>query len=241
MHYYIDGYNLMFRILRAGNDLQTQRQKIIYELNRKAQLLELNITLVFDAQYQMGASTRLHYDCLEILFTDQGITADDYILDQIKQVKNPQLETVITSDKKLAWLVKLRSAKTETVEEFISWLNRRSKNKILRKKTDKKEDSTPSLKTSEEVFVQPLDTSLPTSKTIPEKCFDYYLSQFEKNLQDLMVKEPSKLSDAVTKIKRKKLPKSKNLKKVKPQDGRSLEEFWLEAFQRKVLDNDTLN
>ena len=35
MHYFIDGYNLLFRILRAGDNLQKQREEIIQDLEIK--------------------------------------------------------------------------------------------------------------------------------------------------------------------------------------------------------------
>ncbi|HEY4832659.1 MAG TPA: NYN domain-containing protein [Waddliaceae bacterium] len=129
MHYFIDGYNLMFRRLRAGTDLKTQRTYIIKELDESTSILQLDITLVFDAQYQCGIGSRSHFHCLEICFTDEGETADEYILKALKRMAKPQQETVVTSDKKLASHTRRYSAKTETVEKFMSWLTKRRQNK----------------------------------------------------------------------------------------------------------------
>ena len=134
MHYFIDGYNLMFRRLKAGTDLQSQRAYIIKELDESASLLELDLTIVFDAQYQYGMGSRSHFHSLEICFTDGGETADEYILKALKRVAKPQQETVVTSDKKLAASVRRRAAKTETVEQFMSWLAKRHQNKERRLK-----------------------------------------------------------------------------------------------------------
>ena len=56
--------------------------------------------------FKLASRTRSHYDELEILFTAEGETADEYIIDEIKNHPHPQQETVVTSDKKLAWHVR---------------------------------------------------------------------------------------------------------------------------------------
>ena len=54
MHYFIDGYNLLFRLLHGSEDLQSEREAIIYELNKKISLIKLDVAIVFDAAYQIG-------------------------------------------------------------------------------------------------------------------------------------------------------------------------------------------
>ena len=130
MHYFIDGYNLMFRVLRTGDDLQKQRESIVSDLNKKIQLLNLNVTIVFDAHYQYGEGSRSLFESLEISFTDHGESADDYILKRVKSSPNPKQETVVTSDNKLAWRVRSLLGKTESVKEFLSRLNRRYENRL---------------------------------------------------------------------------------------------------------------
>ena len=70
MHYFIDGYNLLFRTTYASEDLAFQRQQIILDLNKKIQVLNLDVTIVFDSQYHPGESERFHYNQLEIEFTN---------------------------------------------------------------------------------------------------------------------------------------------------------------------------
>lgn len=187
MHYYIDGYNLMFRVLRVGDDLSLQREKVIADLSRKAEVLQLNLTLVFDAQYQLGESSKSHYRRLEIIFSAQNQTADEYIIHELKSKKNPLQFTVVTSDKKLAWLARRQAAKTETVEEFLNWLGKRYENKgrlkkiPIEKKVVKK---TPLPKKS-------------TEKISPEDSFNYYLETFQKAL----AAEPPSRSQEKTPLK----------------------------------------
>lgn len=143
MHYFIDGYNLMFRRLRAGTDLQTQRASIIKELDECASILQLDITIVFDAHYQCGLGSRSHFHCLEICFTEERETADEYILKELKRMVKPQHETVITSDKKFASYARRLSAKTETVEKFMIWLTKRCQNRI--RKDNRPQPSIPTI------------------------------------------------------------------------------------------------
>ena len=170
MHYYIDGYNLMFRVLRAGDNLQQQRESIIKDLSQKIQSVGLNATLVFDAQYQSSESVRSHIKDLEIYFTDHGESADDFILKQIRLDKYPQHHIVVTSDKKLAWLARIKGSQTESVEDFFKQLNNRYKNKLQRKKL-------PSLQEKDPPITQKKITAPATSTDTPEQCLDYYLAR----------------------------------------------------------------
>lgn len=223
MHYFIDGYNLMFRVLRAGDDLRVQREILIQDLNRKIQALNLDVTLVFDAQYQEGDNSQSHIQHLEILFTRQGETADELILQKLKHAANPIQHTVITSDKKLAWLARRRNAKTESVEDFLKWLNNRYKNKIKRHKNPpvKMPLSKPRKKIVSE----------PTVKSTTEKSEDYYLEKFETLFKSYLEAEPIKKERKKEKAKERKIPK---FKKTKKDEGLSDMERWQKAFERDL-------
>lgn len=175
MHYFIDGYNLLFRRLRAGGELQIQREFIIRELDECASFLELDITIVFDSQHQYGLGTRTHYHHIEICFTDEGETADDYILKALKRVAKSQQETVITSDKRLAWQVRRRLAKTESVEQFLKWVIKRSQNKTRRLK----QEAAPPIS-------QPPTPQPKVTKSIPayESDMDRWQRIFEERLRE---------------------------------------------------------
>lgn len=212
MLYIIDGYNLMFKVLRAGDDLQKQRVAIIKDLNAKVQLLGIDALLVFDAQYKYGEAQRTHYNYLEIHFTAQGEIADDYILKYVKSSLDPAKITVVTSDKKLSWLSRRRGAKAETVDEFLGLLNRRYRNKIKQLNEPQPEVLPPP--------EQPQKLQKPKLKDTPEQCFDYYLTQFEKELLDQGIKSESSPK------------KKKKLSKPEPKDYLSDQERWLREFNR---------
>lgn len=229
MHYFIDGYNLMFRLSRAGGDLKTQREEIIQDLEIKINTLGINATLVFDAQYQPDESSRSHIMGLEILFTNAGETADDFILHALKEDTKPHRQTVVTSDKKLAWLARRSHANTETIEEFVALLNRRYKNKLRPKKT---KQYIPSV-TPKRI----IQTQQPVIEASPEDCFDYYLDQFQKSFavidQEKQAKREAKKIEAERVSKRKSRKRSPSPPR-KEESQQSLEQRWLSAFNRDI-------
>jgi predicted RNA-binding protein with PIN domain len=222
MHYFIDGYNLMFRVMKAGKGLSSQREILISELNLKARLLNLDFTLVFDAHHRLGSVSRGHYDQLEILFTGEGETADEYILRELTRDMNPSQQTVVTSDKKLAWLSRRRQAHTETVEKFLEWLDKRYKNKWRRYRQAQKEAiEVPKLAPK---TTSPSGTSslAPKHTAKPEECFEYYLETFEKGLKENF--EINLISSSL-----KKIPLAVQI---------SDQERWLAAFTRLLQEGE---
>jgi uncharacterized protein len=131
MHYFIDGYNLLFKNDRFDQDLQKQRQKLISFLNS----FELPFCLVFDGTHGKENFSSLYtFDHLTIVYTEKGKTADDYILERLSNILKPSKNTVVTSDKALALKCKLLGANVQTINSFLSWLyNRKTKKKIIHK------------------------------------------------------------------------------------------------------------
>lgn len=194
MHYYIDGYNLMFRMRQKADSLEEQREKTLEELEKKIQKINLDATIVFDAQYQLDLSSRTHKGALEICFTDRGETADDYIISELKACENPRNETVITSDNRLAWRARQKNAKTESVEDFLLWLNKRAqkqskKHVILEKRVVVRGS-----------VIEPNAPKAPLPGTV-----EYYQAEFEKRVPELKAKsEPAKSLERQEKTKPKK-------------------------------------
>jgi len=218
VHYYIDGYNLLFRLLHAGENLRSQREILTQDLKKKVNLLKLDATLVFDSHYQPDEGSRSHIDLLEIVFTAVGETADEYILQEVKEAKAPGQLTVVTSDKKLAWLARLRLANTISAEEFVAWLNKRYKNRLRQLKAPAKELKLPAVK-PQEIEVK----KDPEQGASPQDCFGYYLESFEKELEEqVKTKKPE------AKKKRKKIePIVENPKDAYLSDYQR----WMKAFE----------
>lgn len=237
MHYFIDGYNLIFRLLHEEEDLQSKREAIIHDLNQKISLLRIDASIVFDATSQLGDGTRTHYDQLEILFTAEGETADEYIMEEIRNHPHPQQETVVTSDKRLAWRVRNRSAHTESVEEFTFWLNRAYKNKQRQLKKGKQIPpiSPPKPKVSSK-------NSLPVQGASLEACEDYYAQIFESKWEEIVKKEEAKKSDALLSASKKRTPRTPKQKRPDPfeaplsneERAESEQERWEKIFEKRL-------
>lgn len=235
-HYYIDGYNLIFRLLSANDkDLRSQREKMIMHLNEMAVILDLDITVIFDAQYQTDESKRSHYDRLEILFTSFGETADEAILNEVKAELSPRHVTVVTSDKKLAWFARRCSAKTETVEEFNHWIKLRYRNK-LRLAKNPPNPKAALITAKKPLLEEPTPPLLPVPESSADECFNYYLTCFEKEFNEWSAQEEQKKSERKQTKKSHALDKTKQKKDTKnvKDDGLSDVQRWMRAFQRNL-------
>lgn len=231
MHYYIDGYNLLFRVLRAGDDVRKQREEITVDIERKVNLLELDATLVFDSHYQEDDNTKSHFNSLEIIFTSTGETADEFILQELKESQNPSQHTVVTSDKKLARLCQLRLAKTESVDEFLAWIGKRYRNKLRQKKIL---TSKPLIPKTAELPKSPPPPQPPKPQDEALNCFDYYLTTFEKE-----VSEQEKLSPPLPKKAAQEPKKPKVKKRQLTQEESQLSDLqrWQKAFEKNLTDD----
>lgn len=191
MHYLIDGYNLLFRILTDDEGLAKKRQSIIQNLNKKIQLVEIDVLVVFDSNYRLDESTKSHYKHLEIQFTSRGITADDWIIEAVERSSQKEHITVVTSDKKLKKITSQLGAKGVTVEDFLQILNRRYQNKLIEKPKKVKPETTILKKLIAEHAVH--DSRL-------EGSFDYYLKAFEDNFNKM--EKPKKIQKLKAKPKK---------------------------------------
>lgn len=236
MHYYIDGYNLLFRIFGPKDyQLRTQREKLIHTLREKIQFLDLNVTLVFDSHYFEGDESRTRLDNFAIVFTRQGETADEYILAQLEITSQPRQEIVVTSDRPLGAMARRCGAKTELVEEFIQWLYHRYKKRRQQAKKAILPVSKPPVVLAPKQLVVP---SPFLSPDIPEQAFDYYLAEFEKRLQaedSLVISKPKAIKKGA-----KKGSKKVKLRQESEENPMSEMERWLKLFERNLQQENEL-
>ncbi|MFI5344195.1 MAG: NYN domain-containing protein [Chlamydiales bacterium] len=233
MHYYIDGYNLLFRMTQFHQGLQAEREHLLEDLNRKISLLKLDVSIVFDAAFQAGGRSRTHLDALEILYTSEGETADEYILDVLSQASHPRQEIVVTSDKILAAQVRHLSAKVEPVEEFMRWLNRSYEKRLKQpektKKPQKQIQLPPPSSPSENAEAPP--------KADAESLMDYYQRMFEAEFQKIAASEEKRKIEKRA-VKRTRQPKiAKDPFKTEPskEDKEASDsERWLKIFEKNI-------
>ncbi|SCA63869.1 Uncharacterized protein SCG7109_BJ_00050 [Chlamydiales bacterium SCGC AG-110-M15] len=196
MHYYVDAYNLLFRKFSGFETLEFSREELIDLFLDALSKLNLNITLVFDA-HCVDNFTRTHIQDLEIVYTDFNQTADEYIISALEHCKYPKSECVISSDKHLTRISRSLGAQSQSVEEFVQWLQKKLKHSSSKQSSQR--HSAKRLKQSE-----PTDTSKKTKKKnspknkdpdfellapINSECtslemFQYYLDIFEGKLDN---------------------------------------------------------
>lgn len=179
MHYFVDGYNLLFKESwgRSGNSLQDARKRLIEELDTLASSLNLTLTVVFDAPLQSDDIRRGHFQSIEIIFTARGQTADDYLVDCADA--HGKKAIIVTSDRTIAYKAKCAGSSVESVHNFLVHMRKKSRNKLA--KSNKlyamsKKPEAPKLEVIPEVqeIETPIDMkNLPSLANIPawEKIF----------------------------------------------------------------------
>lgn len=140
MHYFLDGYNLLFHVFPEEEDLLLRREDLIEYLSQICLHLDLQITLVFDAQAtpDFSRGNRGHSGVFEVVFTPEGQTADEYILDELLWRENPKHIVVVTSDRTLARKAKHCGAEAEGSAAFVRKMTKRYHK---RKKKESKEST----------------------------------------------------------------------------------------------------
>lgn len=142
MIYLIDGYNFLFRITKDYKTLRTQKNQILAYLEAQASTLHLHITLVFDGKHQAPKDAiRGHLRQIEIIYTPENQSADDYIIEHIDTLSCPSRTTVVSSDREVLGKTKQLGAKGQTIEEFLSFLNGKQKKKKKTKSYSSFQDS----------------------------------------------------------------------------------------------------
>lgn len=131
MIYYLDGYNLLLSLGESepnySNPLSSQTFHDLIEIN---QTINLSLIIVFDAYNSPKTVSRLDFKRLEVVYTDQGQTADDYICEAIEVSLNPQNCTVVTNDGQLKKKANLLTGKSLNWKQFFSLIKRKSNTKL---------------------------------------------------------------------------------------------------------------
>lgn len=136
MHYFLDGYNLLFQLFGGTCELREEREQLLEELDVAVRQTSLNLTIVFDAHLRDEQLSRTKFRSLDLIFTDFGQTADDYILEFLNSCKHPKRETIITNDQRLAWRARGLGAKTQGLSHFLKQLEKPPKQ--IKKSREKK-------------------------------------------------------------------------------------------------------
>lgn len=152
MHYVIDGYNFFFCIASQINPLKQTREQFIETLNAEISFHNFDITLVFDSTRENGApfASKKMLSSMEVVFSPQGLSADEYILEMLSCCTTPQNEVIITSDRELAKKARYLGAKTKTIEEFLQYITKKKKHSEKEIKHD--QETAANMKRLQDIF-----------------------------------------------------------------------------------------
>ena len=139
MHYIIDGYNLFFWKEKAPASIEKKRNDFIHALNQRIEKERLKATLIFDSHKILAPFFPSAYklSSVEVIFSPQGLTADDYILEYFKIQKHPQNVIIVTSDLELSQKARRLGAKTITIESFLKILLKRERKRAKKEDEEK--------------------------------------------------------------------------------------------------------
>ena len=136
MRYLLDGYNLLFFLIDSKNSFAAQRQKIIRFLQILFSRHKMNGILIFDGRVRYEEESGRSYPSpLEVVYTSEGQSADEYIIERIENLKTPAKITVVTNDRALMTNAKSLKAQTVNISKFINWLTVRKKSKEFKPST----------------------------------------------------------------------------------------------------------
>ncbi len=112
---FVDGYNATLGTW-PGEELPTQRRRLVDALDRLEARLGLDVTVVFDGveeQVRRSASRRVH-----VQFTPVGVEADDVILDLVDRVEAGRPVLVASDDERVRAGARRRGARPIAVAQL---------------------------------------------------------------------------------------------------------------------------
>ena len=118
-HYIIDGYNALFTIKPRLKKLNQTREGFL-QFIKNSQLfgsMRNKISIVFDGAIGVTAKSKKSYTPIKVFFSKDR-TADERIVNMVKQEKHPKSVFVITDDRELKEKVSLLGCSTMSVQEF---------------------------------------------------------------------------------------------------------------------------
>jgi predicted RNA-binding protein with PIN domain len=155
VHFYLDGYNILFSQGGYKHSLETAREDLIGQISRFAACRKHPVTIVFDAGLQIDSLSRRQAGQLEVIYSPEGEDADTCLVDLLQHLPNPKRATLVSSDRLLKKKASETGARTMTTEKFL----------LLVASVESKSEIEPERK-----------VLLGKNRYL----FDYYLNEFEK-------------------------------------------------------------
>ena len=120
MEYWIDGYNLLFKIGMYTKTLEQSRKSLIGELRLHLIKSNLRAKIIFDSSEAHGSEfpSVTSTTPLEIIFAPAKLSADDYIIEMLEHSRSARNTTIVTNDSQLSFRAKGCKAFTLSIDEF---------------------------------------------------------------------------------------------------------------------------
>lgn len=169
----VDGYNVIFKVSELGYstkkcDIETLRNRFLTILERYKEKRKHKLIVVFDGKGNFNSSETRSAG-IDVIFSKQGLDADEEIKRMVSNSKNPRHIAVITSDRDIEQYVKKYGCKIIGPLSFY----RDIKNSVTRLQAIEKKDRQ---------FIDDVDDE-PSSKYLgPSKMeAEYWLKVFSKD------------------------------------------------------------
>ncbi len=141
LHYFIDGYNLIFSTDRFGTSktgkdrLQTQRENLLrfLELARPASSAHNQITVVFDGREDVDSPP--WRGKVRVIFS-KGTDADAVIKQRVDDMANGRDAVVVTDDRDIQKWVRASKAKVMSCADFLALTTKSQREARAPAKTD---------------------------------------------------------------------------------------------------------
>ena len=108
MRYFLDGYNLFFRICDEVLPIDQKKQEWLASFCEFLKLADLDVLIVFDATPTSPSTTtgRDYVGKVEIVYAPRGLDADTFLVELCCGVKFASQVTVVSEDRKLLKRIK---------------------------------------------------------------------------------------------------------------------------------------
>lgn len=132
---YVDGYNMIgawphLERLQRQDDMTSARDILLHELSEYAKYEEVEVRVIFDAQFVPGIQKQYNRYDLTVIFTKEDETADSYIEKAVGDENQFTTNVIVaTSDLAEQWLVFQRGASRKSARDLYKELNH-TKDKI---------------------------------------------------------------------------------------------------------------
>lgn len=126
---FVDGYNMIgdwpeLLDLKKKEELAEARDLLLFELSNYRKFRNIDVIVVFDAHHVPGITKCYDEYELEVVFTQEGETADSYIEREVSRYINPLTRVVVaTSDSAEQWMIFQQGALRKSARELYMDIN----------------------------------------------------------------------------------------------------------------------